>query len=210
MHHQYKKAWTGKKPSKTIKNLLKKYKANIHSKILEIGCGEGQNAIYLTKKHFHVQAFDVSPSAIQWCKQQAVKHRIDENIFFVMDALHNDFSESYDFIYTVAVLHMLVTPEDRMQFLNFIYRNLNVNGKAFIIIMGDGVHEKETDPNLAFDIVDRKFGNQVVKVANTSCKIVNWEHFTEELHQAKFQIIDHYLDTKIRGFNSCMIAIVTK
>ena len=208
IHKEKGKPWAGERPSVLLEKLLLKYNATSKSSILEIGCGEGQNALYLISKGFNVLASDVSNEAILWCKSWAKERRIDEKHFFVMDALNNSLTDKYDFIYSVAVLHMLVEDEDRINFLTFIRDHLNENGKAFVIVMGDGKQEYRSDATQAFNIIERPFEDELVKVASTTCRMVTWEEYLAELDRAGLEVIDHYIDTTISGFNSSMVVEV--
>ena len=207
IHSETGLAWAGDRPSPTLEILLKKYKATKSSTILEIGCGEGQNALNLISKGYNVSASDVSPEAIRWCCRQARLMNLPENRFFTLDVLNNNLKEKYDFIISVAVLHMLVEDEDRINFLKFINSHLNKNGKAFIIIMGDGVQTRKTDPNIAFDLADRPFGDKTVQVASTTCRMVTWSEFKGELKKAELNIVETFIDTTISGFLSSMVAV---
>ena len=211
IHTEEKTSWFEDNPSKIILELLLKYGANRSSKIFEIGCGEGQNAIYLIKNGLNVIATDVSPEAIKWSKKQAKKNDVDCNNFFVLDALDNDWSEEYDYIYTISTLHMLVGREDRHKFLTFLHSRLKNNGKAIITIMGDGVSEKnDTDITKSFTLSEREFRGKIVRVASTSCCIVNWGNFEKELMRAGFSIIEKFNTNEISGFNNSMVAICEK
>ena len=205
IHDETSLAWAGERPSPTIERLLKKYGANEKSKILEIGCGEGQNAINLISLGFNIEASDVSPEAIRWCKERAKENKINDNHFFVMDILKNNLEKQYDFIYSVAVLHMLVEDEDRQGFFKFIREHLNEKGKAFVIVMGDGKETRKTDTSKAFELSDRPFNGKTVKVATTSCRMVTWEEYLDEIKIAQLKVIDHYIDTTISGFVSSMV-----
>ena len=210
VHQSQNKAWAGDRPSVAIEKLLEKYGASSSSSILEIGCGEGQNAIYLMKKNYNLEASDISPEAIRWCKQQAKLAGVDENRFFVMNILDNNLDKKYDFIFSVAVLHMLVDDEDRKEFFNFVRNHLSDNGKAFIIVMGDGKITRKTDPTKAFELADRPFEDKTIQVATTSCRIVTWEEYLKEFKDADLKVIDHYLDKTISGFAVSMVAIAEK
>ena len=155
IHEETSLAWAGERPSPTLEKLLKKYGADENSSILEIGCGEGQNALNLINLGYNIEASDVSPEAIKWCKERARVNNIDEKHFFVMDILKNSLDKKYDFIYSVAVLHMLVEDEDRIGFFNFIRSHLKENGRAFVIVMGDGKETRKTDASKAFEQIGR-------------------------------------------------------
>ena len=208
IHQEKGLPWAGDRPSVLLKTLLEKYGADENSSILEVGCGEGQNALYLISEGFNIEASDISNEAIVWCKNWAREREIDEKHFFVMDALKNNLKKKYDFIYSVAVLHMLTEDDDRINFLKFIREHLKENGKAFIVVMGDGKMTRHTDSSKAFELSERPFGDEMVKVASTSCRMVTWEEYLSELDKAGLDVIKHYLDQTISGFDSSMVAEV--
>ena len=210
VHEEKGFAWAGKEHSPTIENLLQNYGATKDSTILEIGCGEGQNAIYLLSKGYNVIASDVSPEAIRWCKEKALSIGVNEKSFFVMDILSNKLTEKFDFIYSVAVLHMLVEDKDRQKFLKFIFNHLKPEGKAFIVVMGDGIMTRKTDTTRAFELTDRPFGNETIRVATTSCRIVTKDEFTKEIEAANLKILNLGIDYTIAGFEVSMVAEVEK
>ncbi len=105
---------------------------------------------------------------------------------------------------------MLVEDEDRKKFLKFIYNHLNPEGKAFIDIMGDGVQTRKTDKTKAFELADRPFGNELIKVATTSCRMVTKEEFAQEIKSANLEILNLSLDYTITGFDVSMVAEVQK
>ncbi len=206
VHEEKGKPWAGERPSTLLKDLLLKYGANEKSSILEIGCGEGQNALYLMSEGFSVDASDISPEAISWCKNWAKERGLDGDRFFVMDACDNDFEGEYDFIYSVAVLHMLVEDEDRHKFLSFINRHLKKEGRAFVIVMGDGTMSYRSGTKEAFELADRPFEDGIIQVATTSCRKVTWEEYLAELDRAGLKVLDHYVDRTISGFDVSMVA----
>lgn len=164
IHTEEKVSWADENPSKIILDLLLKYSANSNSKIFEIGCGEGQNAIYLMENGLHITATDVSPEAINWCKSKAKENGVDSKNFFVVDALENNLIEQYDYIYAISTLHMLVKDEDRHKFLTFINSHLKNNGKAIISIMGDGIQEKNnSDITKSFNLGERNWKARLSK-----------------------------------------------
>ena len=211
VHDETGLAWAGDQPSYILKELLQKYSANENSTILEIGCGEGQNALFLQQEKFNILASDVSNEAISWCKKKAKERGLNENKFFVLDIIDNNHQEKYDFIYSVSTLHMLVLNEDRKAFFDFIYTHLKDNGVAIITSMGDGEFERNSsDITKAFELSEREFNNQKISVASTTCRIVNWENIFAEAQNSKLEIIDHFLSEEISGFNSSMILALKK
>lgn len=216
-HSQTGKAWAGSKASVVLKDILGQYPTK--SKILEIGCGEGQNAMFLKQQGFDVIASDVSYEAISWCKKLAKNNNIDSDMFFVLDILNNNFSQKFDIIYSVSTLHMLILENDRKKFWDFIYEHLKEGGIAVVTVMGDGVKETDDcDISKAFDVVEKRFFDSdtntltdtKVNVANTSNRIVNWDTLFNEINKSNLKVLKHYLSDKIVGFSSSMIVEVKR
>ena len=123
--HQKGASWFSNTPTPIVMELLEKYGISLSSPILEIGCGEGRDAKALLEKGYCLKATDVSPEAISYCKAAFPKHISN---FQTLDCLKDHHPFSYTFIYSVAVIHMLVPSKDRTDFYQFIYQHLTENG----------------------------------------------------------------------------------
>ncbi|MBP0726395.1 class I SAM-dependent methyltransferase [Bacillus sp. RG28] len=100
---------------------------NAPKKVLEIGCGPGRNAIYMSKKGCNIDALDISENAIEWAKDRAEVEKVKIN--FHCKSLF-DFSyepNSYDFIYDCGMLHHLA-PHRRLTYLEIVKNALKPNG----------------------------------------------------------------------------------
>ena len=211
VHNEKGLAWAGETPSFVLKDWLIKYNINEHNKILEIGCGEGQNARFLQKENFNVLASDISPEAIRWCKQKAKQENIDENKYFILDIVDNNLQDKYDCIYSISTIHMLVVDSDRKAFWDFIYNHLNDDGIAIVTSMGNGEFERHnSDITKAFDLDEREFNNEKIKVATTTCRIVNWEGILKEIDNSNLQVLEKFISEDIAGFNQSMITILKR
>ena len=124
------------------------------------------------------------------------------------DKLNN----KYDFIYSVAVIHMFLKEEHRNLFYKFIYEHLNNNGIALVISMGDGTSTYKSNIDDAFKKVVRKNinTNKEIMVTNTSCNIVDFATFKEEIIRNNFKIIECYISSDIPNFDKCMCAVISK
>lgn len=67
-HYSAKPFAGGKGPSDFLHQMLPRLEK---AKVLDIGMGEGQNAVYLAQKGFQVKGFDISKVAIEHAKQLA-------------------------------------------------------------------------------------------------------------------------------------------
>lgn len=196
--------WADSSPSPIVQMVINNLNISKHDKILEIGCGEGRDSADLISKGYDAYGSDVSSEAVKYCSN---KYKSDR--FFVLDAVNGQLEQKYDFIYCIAVLHMLVPDEDRMKFLSFIKNHLNKGGHALICSMGDGNHESASDISHSYDKVKRvhEETNTKVNITSTSCRIVKWDKLNEEFEEADFKIVREGIVTDTPGFNSMMYIV---
>ena len=205
--HEQDLQWSSEVPSNIVVETMQAFSTPINSKILEIGCGEGRDAYLLLTKGFDVLATDVSCEAVSYCKK---KFPDFAEHFQVVDCVTEKLGKKFDFIYAVAVIHMLVSDNDRNAFYRFIREHLSSNGTALICAMGDGSFERQTDIHTAFDIMERTHGEtgKTVQIANTSCRIVSFMTFEEELTRNGLEIINHGITAVEPDFPQMMFAVV--
>ena len=108
-------------------HLVKYFKIIQPSNVLEIGCGNGRNAIYLAQKGCTVTAVDLSQQAIEWAREQADVQNV--NIKFICENIFNLKLESqkFDYIYDSGCFHHL-SPHRRVSYIQFINKYLKTNG----------------------------------------------------------------------------------
>lgn len=205
--HQKGASWFSNTPTPIVMELLEKYGISLSSPILEIGCGEGRDAKALLEKGYCLKATDVSPEAISYCKAAFPEHISN---FQTLDCLKDHHPFSYTFIYSVAVIHMLVPSKDRTDFYQFIYQHLTENGLSLICTMGDGKIERETDIRNSFRVEEREHSSGSIPVASTSCKMVSFSTFEKELKENHFTIIEKGLTESFPDFPILMYAVVKK
>ena len=97
------------------------------SKVIDIGCGNGRNSIYLAKQGFEVCGIDFSSASIEWAEQKAKEEAVNVKFinesFFDLEARHN----SYDFVYDSGCLHH-IKPHRRSQYIKKIADILKPEG----------------------------------------------------------------------------------
>ena len=111
------------------------------SKVLEVGCGEGQNAIYLAQKGHDVDAFDLSEHGIAKLKHRCKLSNAQVNAF-VADLTTYQFQQYYDMVICFGTLHF-VAKNDWKQFINNAKKYTNVGGVHIIQIFTDVVPASE-------------------------------------------------------------------
>jgi len=126
----------GSSPNKTIleyENLFCK-----EWNILDVGCGDGKNALYLAKQGFeNIDAFDISENAIEkidrLCKNTAYK--INTQVTSVQDFV---FEKQYDLILSFGVFHF-VDKESWTKFIKMAQQNTRVGGIHIIQMFNDNI-----------------------------------------------------------------------
>ena len=105
---------------------------------------------------------------------------------------------------------MLVPNEDRNAFYNFIREHLEPSGIALIGTMGDGTIERQTDIRTAFDIQNRihEQSGKAIQIASTSCRMVNFQTFGNELEQNGLVVIKQGITAIEPDFPQMMFAVV--
>ena len=76
--------------------------------------------------------------------------------------------------------------------------------------MGDGEYEMQSDISKAFEIQEREHESGMMMVASTSCRMVSFTTFENELHRNKLKIIEKGITGAMPNFNSLMYALVQK
>jgi len=102
-------------PDENLKELMESLPIQ---NVLELGCGEGRNAIFLASKGIEVTAIDKSSVAIENAKALAMQKNVDVN-FQCMDAFAFKSDKKYDLIYDSGMLHHLA-PHRRITYLELI------------------------------------------------------------------------------------------
>jgi ubiquinone/menaquinone biosynthesis C-methylase UbiE len=106
---------------------------------LVVGCGLGDDAEELARRGFTVVAFDVAPTAIDWCRKRFPHSAVE---YVVADALDAPaaWNGSFDFIFEAYTLQVL--PEDvRGKAIASIARLLAKGGTLLVVCRGRSPEE---------------------------------------------------------------------
>ena len=99
-------------------------------RVLDIGCGEGKDAVFFARNGYIVDAFDVAESGLDKARSLANKCGVNVN-FFRADV--NDFipEGKYDIIFSSGVFHY-IRPERRLLFIDQLKAATNPGGLSMI------------------------------------------------------------------------------
>lgn len=198
-------SWASDVQTQVVWECIQKLGIRQEDRLLEIGCGEGRDSSWLLKNSYNVIASDVSEEAIAFCKKKYPEY---SDSFRIIDCLKDKVDVKFDFIFSVAVLHMLVPDEDRKKFYQFIRNHLKDNGRALVLSMGDGVHECSTDVSKAFCMENRTHQDSKTEMtlAATSCRIVNEQNFLTEIEENGLRVVAHGMTAVEPDFPSMLYA----
>ncbi len=126
----------GTEPNPEVNEFLEFFRKDWN--VLEAGCGEAKNAIFLAKNGFlKVNAFDISENAIAKVKKIISKSELNLNAF-VQDLCTYPWNEKYDLIISYGTLHF-VQKEGWYKFLKEAKEHTNVGGIHIIQIFTNEV-----------------------------------------------------------------------
>lgn len=189
--------------------------------VIEFGCGEGRDAVFLAKSGFSVTAIDIAPSAIQRAKEWANEEGVEVD-FLVNDAtaLKGIPDESYDFAVSIGCLQMFPRYEDRRRHFAEACRVLKPQGVFYLCSMAVLTKEEaatefgsrwkhlEAGKLEPRDIVvngeKRKIPLPVIAAHRAA-----GEQTTEEMNEAGFRIV-RMERKKTASYGMCWIVIAEK
>lgn len=100
-------------------------------KILDVGCGEGRNAVYFLQKNYSIFGIDPDELAIQYCRYLAksIDPQTDIHRFQVGDGAAIPFHDgAFDAVLSSAVLHFAEGHTHFWQMISEIHRVLKPGG----------------------------------------------------------------------------------
>ena len=129
----------GGKPNEMVVRIAKALKPG--AKVLDLGCGEGRNAIYLAQSGFNVTAFDISVAGIGKLLTVAREKLLKINAF-VADMREYEYTQPFEMIVCVGCLH-LIKREEWHPVIKKMKENTVRSGWNLVGVLTDTVPEPE-------------------------------------------------------------------
>lgn len=116
----------GTEPNSACYEVLKSMPPVRKLKLLDIGCGEGKDAVFFARNGYEVSAFDVTDAGINKTKRLAEQAGVRVNVFKA-DILDYRLDTHYDILYSSGVLHYM-KPDFRDEIFDNYKRFTNPDG----------------------------------------------------------------------------------
>jgi methyl halide transferase len=111
-------------------------------KALDIGCGTGDNSLWLAQKHFQVTGTDISGIAIEKAKEKASKRNV-KCTFLVVDFLRNPIEGApFGFVFDRGCFHTFDSGQERKRFAKNVAANLQKSG-LWLSLIGNADERRE-------------------------------------------------------------------
>lgn len=125
----------GTKPADFLNDLIALRRPDASVRVLDIGCGEGKDAVYMAEQGYSVTAFDVTESGVRKTKRMAAERGVSIDAF-VADI--NDFSldARFDIIYSTGTIQYL-RDEEKDSFFAKIRAMTRPNGLHYFNVFVD-------------------------------------------------------------------------
>lgn len=160
----YLKNWDYQYASQELIGLLLLLNLNEQSTLLDLGCGAGRDAIYLSQLGYNVHGVDFSEEAIRIAIERA-KEMKTKTHFQVANVLSLPFpNESFELISDRACFHH-IAHEDRSQYANEVSRTLKSGG--YLLLRGSFREEKDSFYAVTEETIKKYFSKEdltIVKI----------------------------------------------
>lgn len=113
-------------PSKMCYKVLELMPPTRLLRVLDIGCGEGKNAVFFARNGYEVSAFDITVSGVEKTKQLAREVGVNIDVFQA-DILEYRLRDTFDILFSSGALHY-IQPSLRKEIFRNYKEHTNQNG----------------------------------------------------------------------------------
>ena len=125
----------GLEPAGFLAELIKLCPPSPSKRVLDIGCGEGKDAVYMAQSGYDVTAFDLAENGIKKTLKLADSRCVKVNAY-VDDINTFETEEKFDIIYSSGTIQYLFE-ENKKAFFDKLNRITNKNGIVFLNVFVD-------------------------------------------------------------------------
>lgn len=107
------------------------------TRVLELGCGPGRNAVWLAEQGCSVDALDLSATAVAWGRERAAAAGVDVRFARADIFAWEPPAERYDLVYDSGCFHHL-PPHRRVSYRSLLERTVRPGGRFGIACFATG------------------------------------------------------------------------
>jgi 2-polyprenyl-3-methyl-5-hydroxy-6-metoxy-1,4-benzoquinol methylase len=107
---------------------------------LVVGCGLGDDAEELARRGYAVTAFDLSPTAIDWCRQRFPNSEVDYEVADLF-GLPGEWAGTFDLVVEIKTLQSL-SPSSRVAAATALVALLRPGGRLFVHCLAGRDYER--------------------------------------------------------------------
>ncbi|MDY6764189.1 MAG: class I SAM-dependent methyltransferase [Halobacteria archaeon] len=108
----------------------------IRGSVLDVGCGTGENALYLAEKGHEVWGIDASPTAIRKAHKKSIDRSVDVT-FLIWNALKlGGLGKEFDTVVDSGLFHVF-TDDERTKFVNGLHGVLKPGGTYYMLCFSE-------------------------------------------------------------------------
>ncbi len=169
----------GKNPNAYLKNQVEKFiQPGAHA--LCVADGEGRNGVWLAKQGMTVEAFDLSPVAVEKAKQLANREQVSIASFVASTHSWGWKPNYYDLI--AAIFIQFATPNMRVDLFDHMRESLKPGG--YLILQG--YTPKQLDYKTGGPpSIDHLYTTELIKDLLRGMQICDWQEYEAEIHEGE-------------------------
>lgn len=170
--------WEIGRPQKEFIRLEKE--GAFSGEILDVGCGTGENALFLSSKGYKVVGIDFSPTAIKKAQEKGSARRLTAQ-FQVLDAFKlTDLKQTFDSVIDSGLFHCF-SDEQRPVFVSQLSNILRVGGVYYFLCFSEKETRDGGPRRISKDDIQTNFGKGWSILSIRDAKFENTLHEGDSL-----------------------------
>ncbi|WP_433825932.1 class I SAM-dependent methyltransferase [Actinoplanes sp. CA-015351] len=213
--------WESAEPNASLLQIMRDRPDVFSGRIIDLGCGEGRDSLYLLSQGYDVVSVDVSHSALGRARQRAAAANLDASGFMERDIIYlRGFDENgFDLAMNMGCLHMLIDDVQRARHISRVFDIVRPGGH-FIVDhcaseWGKGFFSIPEYDKVAADLVPGRVIPRKIRVTggekNIDLEVLPYSErsgdaLVEEISRYGFTLIDStYTNTEAFGSSTMLL-----
>ncbi|MEU2510349.1 methyltransferase domain-containing protein [Streptomyces sp. NPDC007863] len=213
--------WESEEPNASLLQLMKERPEVFSQRIIDLGCGEGRDSLYLLSQGHDVVSVDVSHSALSRARERATAANLNPSGFMERDIIYlRGFEEgSFELAMNMGCLHMLVDDTQRARHIARVFEILRPGGH-FVVDhcaseWGKGFFSIPDYDDIAADLVPGRVIPRKIRVGdgekNIGLEVLPYaerqgDALVEEIRQHGFTLVSStHTDTEAFGASTLLL-----